>query len=241
MKKIYKNLLLLSSILVITVFSPKLVQAAEPNMQKNIIQVNGKATIKVKPDIVHIDANVITEDKNAKKAQAENAKAIEAIKKAVTTKYNLKEDDITTINYSVSPSYDYVDGKQIFRNYTVEHTLRMTLNETEKAGEMLDTLIENGATTVGNIIFGIKDEAEAYNKALQKAVQDATQKANAITTILGVKKATPIAITELTESQGQFEKNEMLMQDSVAGSNPSTTIQQSDIEVVASVQVTLQW
>lgn len=241
MKKISKNLLMLSSLLVLTLFSTKTIQASEIQPQKNIIQVNGQATIKVKANVAYINLAVLTENKDAKKAQEENANIIDKIKKDITSKYNLKEEEINTTSYNVGPSYDYVDGKQIFRNYVVEHNLEITLNSIEKAGEMVDTLVASGATSVNNIVFSVKDESEAYNKALQLAIQNAQQKADAITTTLEVKKATPISITEQSQSTGIIRENALLMQDATAGSQKATTIQQSDIEVLARVQVTLQW
>ena len=241
MKKIYKNIVFLSAVLLLTVFSTKTIQASEFQSQKNIIQVGGNGVVKVKPNVATISMNVLTENKDAKKAQEENAKIIDKIKKEIINKYKLKEEAINTINYTVRPAYDYVEGKQIFRNYVVEHTLEITLKDIQKAGEMVDTLVASGATTVNNIKFGIQDESEAYNTALQNAIQNALNKANAITTALGVKNATPIAITEQSESIGLIQENAMVMQDSLALGKTSTTIQQSDIQVTAKVQVTLQW
>ena len=241
MKRMSKGLFVLCSVLLLTLFSTSLVQAAELPVQKNVIQVNGKATIKVKPNIAYINANVTTENKDAKKAQVENAQAIEKIKKDITSKFNLKDDDISTIRYSVRPSYDYVEGKQIFRNYTVEHTLGISLHKISQAGEMVDALVASGATNVDNIRFGITDESEAYNQGLQQALQHAQQKANTLTTAMGVGKSAPIAITEQSESQGlMLQENTMAMSDS-ATSTGNTTIEQSDIEVVARLQVTFQW
>ena len=239
MKKAYKNLLVLS-VLLLTVLSAKTIQASEIQPQKNIIQVSGKATVKVKPNIAYINAAVLTENKDAKKAQEENAKIMDRIKKEITSQYNLKEEDINTISYTVRPAYDYVDGKQIFRNYIVEHNFEITLANIQQAGEVVDTLVTSGASSVSNIRFGIQDESEAYNLALQGAIQNARQKSNAITTALGVAQASPISIIEQSESMGVMRESAQLMQDSSL-SNKSTVIQQSDIEVVARVQVTLQW
>ena len=233
---------MLSAVLVMTIAGTQITQASELQPQKNIIQVNGKATIKVAPDIATINAVVKTENKDAKKAQEKNAQLIRKIKKEITTKYKLDDKDINTIYYSVRPAYDYVDGKQVFRHYVVEHTLGISVKDIIKVGEMVDALVESGATSVDHIQFGLKDENEPYHLALQNAIGNAQEKANAITATLGVKNATPIAITEQSESQGFIQDQNMIMQesmDSAAGSK--TTIHQSDIEITARVQVTLQW
>lgn len=242
MRKGYKGALMLSAVLVMTLFSTQKIQAADLSPQKNIIQVNGRAKVKVKPNIARISAGVTTENKDAKKAQAENAKIVDQVKKEIMSQYKLDPEAITTISYTVRPTYDYIEGKQVFRNYVVDHILEITLEEIEKAGEMVDTLVSSGASSVDSVRFGVKDETQTYHIALQKALQDAQQKADALTTMLGVNKAVPIAITEQSESQGIMQESNMLMADSQSAPNKvSTSIEQSDIEVVARVLVTLQW
>ncbi len=239
MKTTYKSLLVASSMFVFMLLSTSIIQASEVQVGKNIIEVNGKATIKVKPDIAYINASVTTENKDAKKAQEENTKIIDKIKTDIIKKYNLKEEDVVTTNYNVRPSYDYVDNKQVFRNYVVDHSLEITLKDIQKAGEMLDSLVASGATNIYNVRFGIQDETQAYNTALQKAVENAKQKANALTDSLGVNKATPISITEQSESQG-FVREESAMMDR-GSSAKQTSINQSDIQVTARIVLGLQW
>ena len=242
MKKIYKTLLTVSSMFIFILLSAGTAQASELQMAKNTIQVNGKATIKVKPDIAYINASVTIENKDAKKAQEENAKITDKLKSDIRKKYNLKDEDIITTHYNVRPSYDYVDNKQVFRNYVVDHNLEITLKDIQKAGEMIDSLVESGATNIYNVRFGIQDETQAYNTALQKAVENAKQKADALTHSLGVKKATPISIAEQSESQG-FVREESVMMDKLDGAQmaPATTINQSDIQVTARIVLGLQW
>lgn len=242
MKKTSKKILMLSALLVMTIFSPQRIQASELQGQKNVIQANGKATIKVAPDIATINAVVRTQNKDAKKAQEKNAETISKIKKEVSAKYLLEEKDINTIYYRVRPAYDYIEGKQVFRHYVVEHTLAVTVKDISKVGEMVDALVESGATTVDQIHFGLIDENVPYHLALQKALANAQEKANAMTASLGVGQATPIAIREQSESQGLIQDQNMIMQesmDSAAGSK--TIIHQSDIEITARIQVTFQW
>lgn len=241
MKKIHKNLLVMVSMFIFVFLNITMLQATEMPLVKNTIQVSGKATIKVKPTIAYIHAIVKTENKDAKTAQEENAKLINQVKKEMKDKYKLTDEDISTNNYTVRPSYDYTEGKQIFRAYIAEHVLTITVADIAKVGEMVDTLVTSGATSIGNIRFDILDSDATYNLALQKAITNAQSKANAITTILGVKASKPIAITEQSGSVGIIEREmNTAMQDTTIALG-TTTIEQSEIEVTARVAVTFQY
>lgn len=241
MKKGYQHLLVIVSVFVFVLINTTIIQATEVSPIKNTIQVSGKAAIKVKPNIAYISTTVETENKDAKLAQQENAKLISQIKKDIKTKYNVSDTDINTSYYGVRPSYDYVEGKQIFRGYIVEHTLAITVQDIAKVGEMMDTLVTSGATSIKNIRFDILDSDTTYNLALQKAVQNATSKADAITTTLGVKAGKPISIIEQSGSVGIIEREMSQLKQDAAVAFDTTSIGKSEIEVTASVLVTFQY
>ena len=242
MKKSYQSLLAIVSVFVFIFLNTTTIQAAEGPALKNTIQVNGKSTIKVKPNIAYINMAVETENKDAKLAQEANAKATNQVKTDIKTKYNITGTDISTRYYTVRPAYDYVEGKQIFKGYVVEHSLTITVRDLARVGEIVDTLVESGATSISNIQFEILDSDATYNLALQKAVENATSKATAIATTLGVKVAKPISITEQSGSVGIIEREtNLLKQDAVAGSGGSTPIEQGEIEVTASILAVFQY
>lgn len=241
MKKSYQNLLVIVSVFVFVFLNTTMIQAAEGFPMKNTIQVSGKATIKVKPNIAYISATVETENKDAKLAQQENAKLISQIQKDIKSKYKIQDADINTSYYGVRPSYDYVEGKQIFRGYVVEHTLAITAQDITKVGEMVDTLVASGATSIGSIRFDVLDSDATYNLALQKAIGNATSKANAITTTLGVKAGKPIAIVEQSGSVGIIEREMNQLKQEAAVAFDATSIGQSEIEVTANVLATFQY
>lgn len=241
MKRIYKNLLVIISIFTFVFFNTTMLQAAEMPLEKNTIQVSGKATIKVKPTIAYIHAAVNTENKDAKTAQEENAKYINQIKKEMKNKYKLTDEDISTNSYTVRPSYDYVEGKQIFRAYIVDHTLAITAKDITKVGEIVDTLVASGASSIEHIRFDILDSDATYNLALQKAITNAQSKANAITTMLGVKQGKPISIIEQSGSTGIIAKEMNQVAQDTSMMLGATAIEQSEIEVTAMIAVTFQY
>ncbi|SHH14510.1 SIMPL domain-containing protein [Tepidibacter thalassicus] len=169
--------------------------------EEGLISVDGIGIIKVKPDTATLTIGVITEDKNLKKAQTENALKINQIIKSLND-IDINEENIQTIDYAVRKNYDYIDGKQEFRNYEVKHILKITIKDINKAGKVYDIAVENGANIEGGIEFNISKPEKYYNKALDLAVKNAINKANNIANTLKTNiKKLPINIKETSFSQ----------------------------------------
>ncbi|SHJ88074.1 SIMPL domain-containing protein [Tepidibacter formicigenes] len=175
------------------------------NKNKGIISVNGIGIIKTQPDTATLTIGVVTEDKDLKKAQRENSLKVNQIIKSLAG-IGIKEKDIQTINYTVRKNYDYIDGKQEFRNYEVRHILQVTVRDINQAGNVYDIAVENGANIEGGIEFSISSAEKYYNQALELAVENAIDKANKVANTLetNVKKL-PSSIKETTFSQGKAE------------------------------------
>lgn len=164
------------------------------------MNITGKGSIMVEPDIANVSLGVITTNKELKAAQQENAiKSIQVIKSIIDM--GVREKDIRTESYTVNPEYDYVEGKQIFRDYKVTNILNVTIKDLKKVGEIIDTAVSNGANTVERITFTLSDSSPYYMQALNLAIQDSIRKAKSIEDKLGIEvNKVPVRITE--ESQG---------------------------------------
>ncbi|VEF46554.1 outer membrane protein CC2294 [Bacillus freudenreichii] len=164
----------------------------------NIIKVSGKGKITVEPDIAEVRLGVSTENALLSVAQEENARAISNIKKALMSA-GIQDSDVQTIDYSIHPQYDYVEGKQIFRSYKVDHMLLITVREIARAGTIVDTAVNNGANIVSSITFETSDYDRLYRQALSLAVVDARRKAESIAETLNVQLSkVPLLVTEIT-------------------------------------------
>jgi uncharacterized protein YggE len=86
--------------------------AAAQEAEKNIITVNGKGIIKVKPDTAYIRVGVETRGSDAKKAQQENARVMGEVTKKLKS-LGIKEDDIKTVTYSLYPLERYDEKTRI--------------------------------------------------------------------------------------------------------------------------------
>lgn len=148
--------------------------------------VTGTGSIKVKPDVAYITLGVQTENKDAKAAQTENAKMMEAVVKAITDK-GIKEDAIQTTQFTMNPRYDYSEGRENFVGYQVINMVTVRVKDINKTGDVLDAATAAGANLTQSIRFGVEDTTALYNQALEKAVANAKGKAEAIANAAGRK------------------------------------------------------
>lgn len=161
-----------------------------------IMEIHGEGSIKFKPDTAIIYVAVVTESKDVKKAQNENAiitnKVLDELKKL-----EIKEEDIETVSYNIKKTYDYIDGKQIFKSYEVRNELKITVKDLEKVGDVIDTTVESGANIIEKVTFTISNPELYYRKALNLAVENAVKKSIDIGRTLNIKvNKIPIQIKE---------------------------------------------
>lgn len=193
------------------------------------ISVVGTASVQVPPDMATVIIGVVTQDKDLQKAQAENTKQTKNVIKALNN-IGIEDEDIQTINYSVNINYDYINGKQKFRNYEVRHVLQVTVKDVDQVGEVYDVAIKNGANVEGGVNFGLSNEKDYYDKALDLAVKDSVKKANNIASSLNTRvNNIPSSIKETSFGQAQVYPTNYAVKSS------APPIQSGLIEVVAQV------
>src|SRR5215469_13163941 len=76
------------------------------------IRVTGDAVVTAKPERAQIDVGVLTQERQSQNAATQNARQMDSIVSALHKLLGL-EADIRTINYTLSPDYQYrpIGGK----------------------------------------------------------------------------------------------------------------------------------
>ena len=203
------------------------------NMTDYKMNINGKGSVMIKPDIAVVSLGVTTENKDLKTAQTENAIKSTALYNTLINK-NVLEKDIMTESYTITPEYDYVEGKQIFRGYRVTNTLKVTIRDLSKVGEIIDDAVASGANTVNSIRFTASNSEFYYREALNIAIDDAIKKAESIERNLNIiVNKVPFSIVE--QSLGYAPVYERPLYN--APVSITTPISGGEIEVSASVNV----
>ena len=160
------------------------------------LKVFGKGSINVKPDAAEVGIGVITENIQLEAAQEENAKITTQVINSINA-IGVLPKYIQTQNYNIRPTYDYIEGKQVFRGYEVSNNLKILIRNIDLVGEIIDIAVKNGANTVSGVSLIVSDKTKYYYEALRLAVVDSQKKASVMANELNVNlNIIPIQIIE---------------------------------------------
>lgn len=104
------------------------------------MKMEGKGSVRVQPDTAIVVLGVITENKELKPAQEENAAKMTAILRELR-EMGIPSNDVQTRSYNIFPQYDFVEGQQIFRGYRVEHMLEVAIRDIGRIGQVIDNAV----------------------------------------------------------------------------------------------------
>ncbi|KGX90542.1 hypothetical protein N781_07040 [Pontibacillus halophilus JSM 076056 = DSM 19796] len=200
--------------------------------------VSGSGIVQAEPDLANIQLGVVTQDQELTTAQQQNGQRMNDVMAALT-KLGIDAEDIQTVDYTIYPQYDYIDGKQEFSGYQVTHTISVTIKQLDQTGLVIDTGVANGANRVSNIQFTLQDPELYYEQALTAALKDAIQKANLISSELQLQlDPVPTKIVERTQSTPAPYQT---LTKAEAAAPPSTSIEPGQLQITANVDTTFQY
>ncbi|MFC4402601.1 SIMPL domain-containing protein [Gracilibacillus xinjiangensis] len=165
------------------------------------IVVYGTSVIALSPDLVTIELGVVKEGKSAQAVQQETNTIMAQVYKALFTQ-NVHKDSIQTIEISIYPQYDYMDGSQLLKGFIAANMISLQTTDLSNIGDLLDIAVRNGANRISNITFRVLNEDYYYQHALQSALHNGYQKALTIAN----RSLTPVSIKELTAANSTLYK-----------------------------------
>lgn len=154
------------------------------------ITVSGTGTAASKPEVVIVYLSVITRDETASNAQLLNAEKMSNVIKALKNA-GVNEEQIETTRYSLEPIYEYDEKirRSVLVGYQCVNTIKVTLEELNMVGKIVDIAVLAGVNEVLSIAFSLKEETieKLRLEALAKAVEDAKIKAETVAKAAGVR------------------------------------------------------
>jgi Uncharacterized conserved protein len=168
---------------------------------EHTITVSGSGDVSVAPDVADVVLGVSATKSTVKDARAAAAAAMTAVLAAVK-KDGVADKDISTVNLSLSPNYDYSSGKSVpaLTGYTYSNTIKVTVRDLTTVAAVVDDSTAAGATTVQGISFRLDDTKAAEAQARQLAMTDAKARADALAQAAGVSIKGVAMISEVTSS-----------------------------------------
>ena len=170
MKKIFLIFLITFSLLFTFSTSQQIALA-----QNEQIFVIGEGEICVTPDTAVICLGVETLNNDLSIAQTENSTKINNLI-AILKEYEISDNNIKTKAFNVYQKYDYSQGEK-FVGYYVSTFIEFKTTALDDIGTIVNKLIENGANKFNGIIFTLENFDDAYNQALEIALNNAKNKA----------------------------------------------------------------
>jgi len=162
---------------------------------ENSITVSGQGIVYAKPDVGYVNVGVEIQRLTAKEAFEENAKIMNQIVSALL-KLGVKQDDLTTVDYSIQPVYNYPEkeapvlvGYMVRNNLSIKITKKLSNGELDTGflSEVLDTATLNGANVISGLSFDISNKDELKLEAIKIAMEDAKKKADVALEVVGEK------------------------------------------------------
>lgn len=151
------------------------------------LSISGSGSASATANQATVTLGVQTEDFSASEAIQKNAELMSAVIAALKG-LGLTEEDIKTVSYSVYPRYDWTEGGQVFKGYTVTNIVQVTVSDLDLVGPVIDGAGEAGANRVDGVSFQLSDEKmeELKLNAYVAAIEDAEAKKDVITGKLGI-------------------------------------------------------
>ena len=212
--------------------------AAAQEQEPSGIAVVGDGKAIGTPDVAYITLGVETTGDTAKAAMDENSRRMNEVVQKIKS-LGVGDREIQTSGISLYPVYEQkrVEEPGILPNiigYRASNTVTVTVNDLQRAPEVLDGVVSVGANSVSGLRFGVKDDSKLRQQALADAAKDAQAEAKAIADALGVRLAGIASVREEVSS-GPMPLGDVR---AAMGAAESVPVMPGEMAVTARVQVT---
>jgi uncharacterized protein YggE len=210
--------------------------AQEPaTPQTPVIVTVGEATVRRAPDRAFVTVSVETRAKSPREAQRLNADAMTAVQQRLT-QARIAKESIRTTGYDLQQEFDFVQGKRVPREFAARNGVEVRVDDIGRTGEVVDAVVQSGATSVSGIRFDLQDRDTAEREALRLAVADARARADAAATGAG---RTVDRVLRIEDSRDMsIAPPRPMMTIARAVESPQTPIEPGLIEIRARVTLT---
>lgn len=167
-----------------------------PQNAPHELNVTGEGKAYAKPDVATITFGVHTEAAKSQDAVSQNNQTMDKVIKAIKDQ-GVEDKDIQTTSYNLYPQYDYTQYGSRFKGYSLDQQVLVKIRNFDKINDVLDKAAANGANTIGSLQFTVDDMEKVKSEARAKAIAQAKEKADSITSSSGLHI---IRLTNVSES-----------------------------------------
>jgi uncharacterized protein len=167
----------------------------------NTATFEGHGTVTAKPEIARISLSIEICEKAAGQANQEVNSRLVTIT-AELKKAGVSADNIVPTNFSMYSRSNDMDSQTT--DFCAANTLDVTTDKLNEVSHLLDVAIEAGATNVYGVAFTVKDTSKARQEAMSRALADAQQQAERLSSLLNrsVEHIVKVEMTLQDDSSG---------------------------------------
>lgn len=174
-------------------------QLTKPSSAKNTITITGEGKVRAVPDLAQIELGVTTQGSTASDVQNQSTTKINKIIEFVK-KQGVPQEDITTSNFSMYPTYDYSNGKNDINGYQANQTISIKIRGVDKSKDQLNKVVsgvtDQGANQINGVNFTFDDPDSFRQKAREEAINKAKEKAAELAKFSGITLGRIITVSE---------------------------------------------
>ncbi len=206
--------------------------------ERHSITVSGEGKVIGVPDVAEISIGYTIEKKTVAAAQKDNTEKMNAFVKTLKADFAIDDKDLQTSGYSISPRYDWLEGKQVLRGYEVSQSLQLKIRDLDKISPVLDAAGQAGLNQIGSLAFAIDEPENIEQEAREKAIRAAKEKAEALAAVAGVKLGRIISFSESGNQPSPYYPKSYAAMDEAAGmGGAAPEIEAGSTEVVITATV----
>ena len=140
--------------------------------QNPVIELSVYEQIEVEPDMATMSTGVQSEAPTAVEALRRNSAEMDRLVSLIRA-LGIAERDIQTSRINLNPRYDYNRDNQPprFIGYQANNQVTVKLRDIDRVPELLDAMVEGGATNLNGPYFSIQDDTQAKAEARRSALE----------------------------------------------------------------------
>ena len=148
------------------------------------------------PDIVRINAGVMTQAASASEAIRANAEQMRTMRAALR-RAGVAERDIQTSSINLSPQWRQTENRAPeFSGYQAHNMVNVRFRDIANAGRIIDALVAAGANQIDGPMFEIEQPQSALDEARTQAIEVARARAALYARALGMRVKRILAVSE---------------------------------------------
>jgi uncharacterized protein YggE len=205
------------------------------------VRIVGRGLVEVAPDFVTVRVGISNKAPSPTAALDQNS----AIARKIidfAKKFGIEERDAQTDAVNLSPTFKTVREpsgatRQEPDGYAASNAVRVKLSDLSRLGTFMRQVLDQGATNIGGVQFGLSSPEKATDEARLKAVEDAVRQARQLADAAGIKlgKVLEIVHPPRAEYQAANSAADMALRRAPRAAVP---IEAGTLEVGTAVEIT---